>query len=111
MDSGRLRCARRLHLSTVPFVSLAPEEAAGIVCRLRAANDHALSLLEQARSLDEFKASLGMTVSEIAQQLSRSQTWGEPAPLAIPVRPDIPWLFPNRLFSYPWSRTFIALLS
>jgi len=71
----RLRCAKRLHLSTAPFVSLAPEEAAGIVCLLRAANDHALSLLEQARFLDELKASLGLTVAEIAQQLSRSKAW------------------------------------
>lgn len=71
----RLRCARKLHLSTVPFVSLAPEEAAGIVCLLRAAHDHALSLLEQARFLDELKASLGLNVAEIAQQLSRSKAW------------------------------------
>lgn len=71
----RLRCAQRLHLSTAPFVSLAPEEASGIVCLLRAANDHALSLLEQAKFLDELKASLGLSVAEIAQQLSRSKAW------------------------------------
>jgi hypothetical protein len=64
-----------LHLSTVPFVSLAPEEAAGIVCLLRAANDHALSLLEQARFLDELKVGCGLSVAEIAQQLSRSKAW------------------------------------
>ena len=71
----RLRCAQKLHLSTVPFVSLAPEEATGIVCLLRAANDHALSLLEQARFLDELKAGCGLSVAEIAQQLSRSKAW------------------------------------
>jgi len=71
----RLRCAKKLHLSTVPFVSLAPEEAAGIICLLRAANDHALSLLEQARFLDELKAGCGLSVAEIAQQLSRSKAW------------------------------------
>lgn len=71
----RLRCAQKLLLSVVPFVSLAPEEAAGIVCLLRAANDHALSLLEQARFLDELKASLGLSVAEIAEQLSRSKAW------------------------------------
>ena len=70
----RLRCAKKLHLSTVPFVSLAPEEAAGIVCLLRAANDHALSLLEQARFLDELKAGCGLSVAEIPQ-LSRSKAW------------------------------------
>jgi hypothetical protein len=71
----RLRCAQKLHLSTVPFVSLAPEEAAGIVCLLRAANEHALSLLEQARFLDELKAGCGLSIAEIAQQLSRSKAW------------------------------------
>lgn len=71
----RLRCARKLQICTVPFVSLAPEEAAGIVCLLRAANDHALSLLEQARFLDELKAGCGLSVADIAQQLSRSKAW------------------------------------
>lgn len=71
----RLRCAKKLHLSTAPFVSLASDEAAGIVCLLRAANDHALSLLEQARFLDELKAARGLSVAEIAQQLSRSKAW------------------------------------
>lgn len=71
----RLRCARKLHLHTGPFVSLADDEAAGIVCLLRVANDHALSLLEQARFLDELKAGRGLSVAEIAQQLSRSKAW------------------------------------
>jgi hypothetical protein len=71
----RLRCAKKLHVSAVPFVSLAPEEAAGIICLLRAANDHALSLLEQAQFLDELKAGCGLSVAEIAQQLSRSKAW------------------------------------
>ena len=38
----RLRCAHKLHLATVPFVALAADETSGIVCLLRAANDHAL---------------------------------------------------------------------
>jgi predicted transcriptional regulator len=71
----RLRCARKLHIHTGPFVSLAADEAAGIVCLLRVANDHALSLLEQARFLDELKARRGLSVAEIAQQLSRSKAW------------------------------------
>jgi predicted transcriptional regulator len=71
----RLRCARKLHLHTAPFVSLAADEASGIVCLLRVAKDHALSLLEQARFLDELKAGSGLSVAEIAQQLSRSKAW------------------------------------
>jgi predicted transcriptional regulator len=71
----RLRCAKKLHIHTAAFVSLASDEASGIVCLLRTANDHALSLLEQARFLDELKASRGLSVAEIAQQLSRSKGW------------------------------------
>jgi hypothetical protein len=71
----RLRCAQKLHLATVPFVALATDETAGIVCLLRAANEHALSLLEQARFLDELKAVGGLSVAEIAQQVGRSPAW------------------------------------
>jgi len=71
----RLRCAQKLHLATVPFVALATDETAGIVCLLRAANEHALSLLEQARFLDELKGTGGLSVAEIAQQVSRSPAW------------------------------------
>jgi len=71
----RLRCARKLHIHTGPFVSLGMDESSGIVCLLRAANDHALSLLEQARFLDELKAGRGLSLAEIAQQLSRSKAW------------------------------------
>ncbi|MGH7483999.1 MAG: ParB/RepB/Spo0J family partition protein, partial [bacterium] len=71
----RLRCARKLHLATVPFAALAKDETAGIVCLLRAANDHTLSLLEQARFLDELKGTGGLSVVEIAQQVGRSPAW------------------------------------
>jgi hypothetical protein len=71
----RLRCARKLHIHTAPFASLGADEVSGIVCLLRTANDHALSLLEQARFLDELKAGRGLSVAEMAQQLSRSKAW------------------------------------
>jgi KorB domain len=71
----RLRCAQKLHLHTVPFVALATDETAGIVCLLRGANDHALSLLEQARFLDELKGTGGLSLAEIAQQVGRSPAW------------------------------------
>jgi hypothetical protein len=71
----RLRCAQKLHLATVPFVALAADETSGIVCLLRAANDHALSLLEQARFLDELKGTGGLSLAEIAQQVGRSPAW------------------------------------
>jgi hypothetical protein len=71
----RLRCARTLKLAAVPFVALATDQTAGIVRLLRAANDHALSLLEQARFLDELKSVGGLSVAEMAQQVGRSAAW------------------------------------
>lgn len=71
----RARCARKLHLRTVPFASWGTDEAGGILQLLRGARQHALHLLEQARFVDELKSGRGMSVAEIAEQLSRSKAW------------------------------------
>jgi len=71
----RARCARKLPLHTVPFVSWGTDEVAGILQLLRGARPQALHLLEQARFVDELKSERGMSVSEIAEQLSRSKAW------------------------------------
>ena len=47
---------------------------AGIVQLLRGSPHRNLHLLEQARFVDELRAR-GMSVAEIAQQLSRSKAW------------------------------------
>ena len=71
----RWRCARRLRLGTAPYVSLGEDAAMGIVALLRASNDRALSLLEQAGFVDELKRLHGMSVAQIAEMLSRSKGW------------------------------------
>lgn len=71
----RYRCARKLHLLTVPFASWGADEVTGILQLLRGSRHHALHLLEEARFVDELKAERGMSVAEIAQQLSRSKAW------------------------------------
>ena len=71
----RWRCARRLGLATAPYVSLGEDAAMGIVALLRASNDRALSLLEQAGFVDELKRLYGMNVGPIAEMLSRSKAW------------------------------------
>jgi hypothetical protein len=71
----RWRCARRLGLSTAPYVSLGEDEAMGIVALLRASNDRSLTLLEQAGFVDELKRLHGMSAAEIAEALSRSKGW------------------------------------
>ena len=71
----RWRCARKLGLASAPYVSLGEDAATGIVAVLRASNDRALSLLEQAAFVDELKRLHRMSVAEIAAALSRSVGW------------------------------------
>lgn len=71
----RYRCARQLQIHKVPYASLGPEEGIGILNLLRISNTKALGLLEQAAFIDELKNGRGMTVAEIATELSRSKAW------------------------------------
>ena len=71
----RARCARALHLQVVPFASWGDDEVSGILQLLRADRQHALSLLEQARFVDELHRERGLSPADIAQQLDRSQAW------------------------------------
>lgn len=71
----RLRCARKLGMTSVPYVSLGEDAAMGIVALLRASTDRALSLLEQAGFVDELKRLHRMSVAQIAEALSRSAGW------------------------------------
>ena len=70
----RYRCARQLHVHRVPFVSLGADEASAILELLGQARRSTLSVLEEARFLDELKAR-GMSLAEIAQALGRSKAW------------------------------------
>jgi len=71
----RYRCARQLQIRTVPFSSLGPEEVGAILNLLRVSHDKTLSILEQARFLTELKQGRGMSLAEIAEELSRSKAW------------------------------------
>jgi hypothetical protein len=71
----RYRCARKLRLQTVPFASWGSDEVGGITQLLRGSPHQGLHLLEQARFVDELKSQHGMSLAEIAQQLSRSKAW------------------------------------
>jgi predicted transcriptional regulator len=71
----RLRCAQKLHIHSVPFLPLGTDELSAIVQLLRAAQTKSLSLLEQARFVDELKNTRGLSVAEIAEHLSRSKAW------------------------------------
>lgn len=71
----RCRCARTLHLHVAPFASWGSDEVAGILKLLRADRQHALTLLEQARFVDELHTQRGLSPADMAQQLGRSQAW------------------------------------
>ena len=71
----RYRCARQLHIGIVPYVALAQDEAAGILSLLSRSNQTSLSILEQARFVEELKSVRQMSVAEIASELSVSKAW------------------------------------
>lgn len=71
----RYRCALKLNIYTVRFLSLGSDEVVAILNLLRVANSKSLSLLEQARFIDELREVRGMSVPEIAEELSRSKAW------------------------------------
>jgi hypothetical protein len=102
----RYRCARQLRLATVPYSSLGQDEATAIVGLLRASNDRALSLLEQAAFIDELKTVRHWSVADIAAALSRSKGWvsmrlGLLAQMSEPVRRQLfAGAFPVYCFMY-----------
>lgn len=71
----RYRCARKLGLGTVPYTTLGADEASGILAMIRASNNRSLTILEQARFLDDLRTLHKLTVSEIAALVSRSPSW------------------------------------
>lgn len=71
----RHRCAQKLKIHCVPYVSLGQEEASGIIQLLRGAKQHALSLLEQARFVTDLLTLHGLSVAEVAETLARSKGW------------------------------------
>jgi len=71
----RYRCARKLGLGLVPYRTLGEDEASGILAVLRSSNKRTLSILEEARFIDELKSFHQLTVADIAELLSRSKAW------------------------------------
>jgi hypothetical protein len=71
----RYRCARKLGIGMALYASLGEDEALGIMNLLRVANNRSLSILEQARFIDELRKLHKMSVAEIAAELSRSKSW------------------------------------
>lgn len=71
----RYRCAKKLGIGIVPYVSLGNDEAMGIIQLIRISNTKSLTILEQAKLIDELKRVHGMSVLEIAKEVQRSKSW------------------------------------
>ena len=70
----RYRCAAKLGIECVPYVSLGEEEAAGIAALVRA-KQKTLSILEQARFVADLISLHDMSLADVAEMLSRSKAW------------------------------------
>ena len=71
----RYRCASKLGIRIAPYASLGEDEASGIINLLRVSNDRSLTILEQARFIDQLRRLDQMSVADIAGELSRSKAW------------------------------------
>jgi hypothetical protein len=71
----RYRCARKLGIGCVPYVSLGEEEAMGIISLMRMTKSQGLNLLEQAKFTAELLTVHNMSTAEVAETLGRSKSW------------------------------------
>lgn len=71
----RYRCAVKLGIGIVPYTSLGDDEACGLITLLRTSNAKSLSILEQARLIDELQSVHQMTTAGIAGLLEKSKAW------------------------------------
>jgi hypothetical protein len=71
----RLRCAAKLNIRIVPYRSLGNDEPCGIIELLKISNAGSLSILEQARLIDELINVHQMCNAEVAMLLERSKAW------------------------------------
>jgi hypothetical protein len=71
----RYRCAQKLSLLTVPYSCLGSDEAFGLITLLKIATAKTLTILEQARLIDELHKVHKLSVSEMAHLLEKSQGW------------------------------------
>jgi predicted transcriptional regulator len=71
----RYRCAKALHIAMVPYRSIGNDEAAGILELIRVSNAKSLTIIEQARLINELGSVYNMSNDDIAGQLERSKSW------------------------------------
>ena len=71
----RYRCAKKLSISIVPYICLCDDEALGIIKLIRMSTAKGLTILEQAKLIDELTSVHKMSYSEIAGHVEKSKSW------------------------------------
>jgi len=71
----RYRCAKKLHIGIVPYHSFGSDEPLGILKLIRTSNAKPLTILEQAKLIDELQKMHGMSNADIADILQKSKSW------------------------------------
>jgi len=71
----RYRCAKSLHIHTVPYTTIGSDEAMGILALIRKSNAQSLTIIEQARLINELRDVYRLSSTDIAAQLERSVSW------------------------------------
>jgi ParB-like chromosome segregation protein Spo0J len=71
----RYRCAKKLKVGMVPYSSFGSDEPLGIIKLIRTSIARPLTILEQAKMIDELQKVHGMTHGDIANLLQKSKAW------------------------------------
>ena len=71
----RYRCAKKLKISIVPYSSFGSDEPLGIIKLIRTSIARPLTILEQAKMIEELQKVHGMTHDDIADLLQKSKSW------------------------------------
>lgn len=71
----RYRCARKLSIKTVPYISLGQDAVMAIVALLRNSQARRLTILEQAGFVDLLRTMQTLSLADTAELLSRSKAW------------------------------------
>jgi hypothetical protein len=71
----RYRCAKKLNIGIVPYSSFGSDEPLGIIKLIRTSIARPLTILEQAKMIDELQKVHGMTHGNIADLLQKSKSW------------------------------------
>lgn len=71
----RYRCAKKLNIGIVPYYSFGRDEPIGVIKLIRISNTKTLTILEQAKMIDELQKVHSMSTADIAGLLEKSKSW------------------------------------